>query len=86
MHLQAFLRYLATLGVEWTDVTDNVLIAWRDALGRDRGLKPATVAHYLGTVFVSHRISHIMRSVGIENAAGHRLRASALTDPRTSRS
>ena len=51
MHLQAFLRYLATLGVEWTDVTDNVLIAWRDALGRDRGLKPATVAHYLGTVF-----------------------------------
>ena len=51
IYLQAFLRYIAALRVEWTAVTDEVLIAWCDNLERDRGLKPATVAHYLGTVF-----------------------------------
>ena len=51
MHLQAFLKHIAGAGVAWTDVTDGVLIAWRDGLLDDLHLARATVKDYLNTVF-----------------------------------
>ena len=51
MHLQKFLKYIAALAVAWTDVTDDVLIAWRDGLLDQRALARGTVRDYLSTVF-----------------------------------
>ena len=51
-YLQKFVKRLASIGVEWTDVTDGTLIAWRDALlARERSVAPGTVGAYLGVVF-----------------------------------
>ena len=50
-HLQKFLKYIGTQGVEWANVTDRDLIAWRDRLIDREGLSVKTVAAYLGTAF-----------------------------------
>ena len=50
-YLQKFMKYLASIGVDWTDVTDGTLIAWRDGLLERQCLTPGTVAAYLSTVF-----------------------------------
>ena len=50
-YLQKFLKYLVSMDVVWTDVTDGTLIAWRDALLARERLAPGTVGAYLGTVF-----------------------------------
>ena len=55
MHLQKFLKYIAAVGVSWTDVTDAVLIAWRDRQLDQQGLARSTVSHYLSTVFDFYR-------------------------------
>jgi len=51
MHLQKFLKHIAALGIPWTDVTDGVLIAWREALLERQALTSATIRDYLSTVF-----------------------------------
>ena len=55
MHLQALLKRIAAKGISWTDVTDGVLIAWRDELLNRSRLAPGTVSAYLGTVFGFYR-------------------------------
>ena len=55
MHLQAWLKHIAAIGMSWTDVTDGVLIAWRDELLDQSRLAPGTVSAYLGTVFSFYR-------------------------------
>ena len=55
MHLQKFLKHIAAIGVCWTDVTDGVLVAWRDGLLDPGALAPGTVANYLSTVFGFYR-------------------------------
>ena len=55
MHLQKFLKHIAASGVSWTDVTDGVLIAWRDELLDQSRLAPGTVSAYLSTVFGFYR-------------------------------
>ena len=68
MHLQKFLKYIAAVGVSWTDVTDGVLIAWRDGLLELQALSPGTVSVYLSTVFgfycwaeQTSRVRHVVR-------------------------
>ena len=51
MHLQKFLKHLKARGVPWDEVTDRVLIDWREKLLKREGLSSATVAAYLRTVF-----------------------------------
>ena len=55
MHLQALLKRIAAIGMPWTDVTDGVLIAWRDELLDQSRLAPGTVSAYLSTVFGFYR-------------------------------
>ncbi|MCY4515268.1 MAG: site-specific integrase [Candidatus Tectomicrobia bacterium] len=50
-HLLKFLKYIGSQGVEWGNVTDSDMIAWRDRLINTEGLSEKTVAAYLGTVF-----------------------------------
>lgn len=51
VYLQTFLKHLNAIGVEWTEVTDDTLIAWRDALLARQHLAAGTVASYLSAVF-----------------------------------
>ena len=55
MHLQKLLKHIATIGVSWTDVTDGVLVAWRNDLLDNSHLAPGTVSAYLSTVFAFYR-------------------------------
>ena len=54
-YLQKFLKHLASIGVEWTDVADGTLVAWRDALLTQQRLAPGTVAAYLSAAFGFYR-------------------------------
>ena len=54
-YLQKFLKHLASVGVEWTDVTDALLTAWRDSLLDHQHLKEGTVAAYLSAAFNFYR-------------------------------
>ena len=54
-YLQKFLKHLASIGVEWTDVADGTLVAWRDALLTQQRLAPGTVAAYLSAAFSFYR-------------------------------
>ena len=54
-YLQKFLKHLASVRVVWTDVTDDTLIAWLDALLRQQHLKEGTVAAYLSAAFSFYR-------------------------------
>ena len=54
-YLQTFLKHLASIGVEWTDVADGTLVAWRDALLTQQGLAPGTVGAYLSAAFSFYR-------------------------------
>ena len=51
MHMQKFLKHIAAIGLSWADVTDGVLVAWRNELLDQSRLAPGTVGAYLGTVF-----------------------------------
>ena len=51
VHLQKFLKHLKARGVPWDEVTDGVLIDWREKLLKREELASATVAAYLSTVF-----------------------------------
>ena len=55
MHIQKFLKHIAASGVSWTDVTDGLLVAWRNELLDQSRLAPGTVKAYLGTVFGFYR-------------------------------
>ena len=55
VYLQAFQKHLASMGVDWTDVTDGTLIAWRDSLLAGERLASGTVGAYLSTVFSFYR-------------------------------
>ena len=55
MHLQKFLKHIAASGVSWTDVTDGVLVAWRNDLLDKSHLAPGTVSAYLSAVFGFYR-------------------------------
>ena len=50
-YLQKFLKHLASIGVDWTDVTDPILAAWRDLLLTQQQLAPGTVGAYLSAAF-----------------------------------
>ena len=50
-YLRKFLKHIASIGLDWTVVTDATLIAWRDALLHQQHLKEGTVAAYLSAVF-----------------------------------
>ena len=54
-YLQKFLKHLVSIGVEWTDVADGTLVAWRDALLTQHRLAPGTVAAYLSAAFGFYR-------------------------------
>ena len=54
-YLQKFLKHLVSIGVEWTDVADGTLVAWRDALLTLQRLAPGTVAAYLSAAFSFYR-------------------------------
>ena len=54
-YLQKFLKNFSSIGVIWTDVTDTMLIAWRDALLNQQHLAPGTVAAYLSAAFSFYR-------------------------------
>ena len=54
-YLQKLLKHLASIGVLWTDVTDAMLIAWRDSLLDCQHLQPGTVAAYLSAAFSFYR-------------------------------
>ena len=54
-YLQKFLKHLASIGVDWTDVTDAVLSAWRDSLLDRQHLKEGTVGAYLSAAFSFYR-------------------------------
>ena len=54
-YLQKFLKHLASIGVDWTDVTDAVLGAWRDSLLDHQHLKEGTVVAYLSAAFSFYR-------------------------------
>ena len=54
-YLQKFLKHLASIGVDWTDVTDAVLAAWRDSLLDHQHLKEGTVVAYLSAAFSFYR-------------------------------
>ena len=54
-YLQKFLRRLVSIGVDWADVTDGLLAAWRDTLLDHQHLKEATVAAYLSGTFAFYR-------------------------------
>ena len=54
-YLQKFLKHLASIGVDWTDVTDPILAAWRDSLLDHEHLKESTVAAYLSAAFSFYR-------------------------------
>ena len=75
MHLQKFLKHIAALGISWTDVTDGVLIAWRDSLLDHQELASATVRDYLSTVFAFYRwaeeTSRVRYVVDLHDDAGH---------------
>lgn len=55
MYLQQFLKHLVAIGVEWTDVADSTLVAWRDGLLTRQRLAPGTVAAYLSAAFGFYR-------------------------------
>lgn len=52
VHLQKFLKHLNARGLPWDEVTDGVLIGWREKLLKRDDLASATVAAYLSTVFL----------------------------------
>ena len=54
-YLQKFLKHLDSIGVEWTDVADGTLVAWRDALLTQQRLAPGTVGAYLSAAFSFYR-------------------------------
>ena len=49
--LQKFLNHLGSQSVDWREVADRDLIAWRDALIERDGLSRNTVAAYVGAAF-----------------------------------
>ena len=55
VYLQKFLKHLVSIGIEWTDVSDGTLVAWRDAMLTQQGLAAGTVAAYVSAAFAFYR-------------------------------